>query len=184
MYFNVSQSIKALHELRESFDVVDVRRSSEAAVFPDDLVPGLRPAFEAAAELLTELNRRILRALSAGLGLEDIDHFVSIHSKIRELGTMSKLRSIFYPPVPGTLYTVVVPVFSLLMQTPPFVGGLAPNPRVATVVYQSLKKSPLPLVRMQLCQASNRKFNFPLLHSLMLCVCRQTRSWKEEDLLL
>jgi isopenicillin N synthase-like dioxygenase len=92
----------AAHEARESYDVSFVD-GSDRAHFPDDVVPDLRKDVAHLAALLTRAARRVFVAIAHSLGIEE-DFFLNVHRALLSGdGSMSKLRSLYYPPLTGML---------------------------------------------------------------------------------
>ncbi|KAK2179380.1 hypothetical protein NP493_494g04102 [Ridgeia piscesae] len=82
-----------LGDLKETFDVV-----KDEKVWPDDEVPGFRPAASELCRLCFTLSQRVLLLIGIGLGLEDPSYLKNQHSKddINHVGT---LRCLYYPPI-------------------------------------------------------------------------------------
>ena len=78
----------------------------DQALFPDQLVPEMRPALTSLAKQSRELAFRLLRAIALSLGQER-EFFVKCHQIFTEHG-ISKLRSIYYPPINGNVEPGVV----------------------------------------------------------------------------
>ena len=95
---------QASHEIRECFEVTKVE--GDQALFPDKFVPGMRPALTGLAKQSRELTFRLLRSIALSLGQEK-DYFVKCHQIFTPNG-ISKLRSIYYPPINGTIVPGVV----------------------------------------------------------------------------
>ena len=87
---------KATHEEREAFEVT--RITGEDARFPDSEVPQLRPSLTQLAVDTKKLAYRILKALALAMELHE-DYFVNCHQDILGPKSVSKLRSIYYPPI-------------------------------------------------------------------------------------
>ena len=78
----------------------------DKALFPDELVPKMRPALTTLAKQSRELTFRLLRAIALSLG-QDKEFFVNCHQLFTPRG-ISKLRSIYYPPINGKVEPGVV----------------------------------------------------------------------------
>jgi len=87
---------KATHEEREAFEVT--RITGKDARFPDSEIPQLRPALTQLAQDTKKLAYRILKALALAMNLPQ-DYFVDCHQHILGPQSISKLRSIYYPPI-------------------------------------------------------------------------------------
>lgn len=82
--------VQALHELRESYDM---RSVSESAVFPDLLVPEMRPALTKLAEETRALALLLLQCLSLALG-RDRRHLETLHSRVLGRDNSTKIRDV------------------------------------------------------------------------------------------
>jgi len=87
---------KATHEEREAFEVT--RINGENAKFPDSEIPDLRPSLTQLALDTKKLAYRILKALALSMELP-VNYFVNCHQGILGPRSISKLRSIYYPPI-------------------------------------------------------------------------------------
>jgi len=85
-------------EMRESYDVTKIEGS--LATFPDEMVPGMRVSHVALAEKSKELTFRILRAIALSLNV-DQEYFVDNQKLVFNPGSITDLRSIYYPPLQG-----------------------------------------------------------------------------------
>jgi len=94
-----------LTEIRETYDVT--RIEGKDAIFPDDIVPNMRPSLEDLIMKSTELTFRILRALALSLGLEQ-EYFVEREKDMFTDNCHSKLRSLHYPPITEAVTAGVV----------------------------------------------------------------------------
>ena len=97
--------LKAFHEIRESYEVTKIE--GQHATFPDDDVPGMRKALTDLASQSKELTFRLLRSIAMSLG-QDKEFFVRCHQKIFTPECITKLRSLYYPPITGTVQPGVV----------------------------------------------------------------------------
>ncbi|XP_066961289.1 probable iron/ascorbate oxidoreductase DDB_G0283291 isoform X2 [Macrobrachium rosenbergii] len=88
------------HELHESFDIM-----KEDGIFPDDLVPDLRPAAKNLLDSLKMLTGRILTAIALGLEL-DRNVITDLHKNVSGDGGLTALRLLHYPPVPQHLLKI------------------------------------------------------------------------------
>ncbi|CAL4185702.1 unnamed protein product, partial [Meganyctiphanes norvegica] len=84
-------------ELREAYDV---KRMD--GMFPDEVVPAMRPAVKSLADSCIALSNRILEAMAVGLGI-DRKFFTSTHKDICNDNNASCLRMLYYPPVPANV---------------------------------------------------------------------------------
>ncbi|CAL4063291.1 unnamed protein product [Meganyctiphanes norvegica] len=82
------------HEFREAYDV---KRMD--GLFPDEVVPAMRPAVKSLADSCIALSNRILEAMAVGLDI-DRKFFTSTHKDICSDNNASCLRMLHYPPVP------------------------------------------------------------------------------------
>ena len=89
-------AFEAVNEVREAFEVT---RIGSHAKFPDDNVATLRPALTQLALDTKRLAYRLLKGLAFALNLEDEDFFVKTHDGILSSKSVSKLRTIYYPPI-------------------------------------------------------------------------------------
>ena len=67
------------------------------ALFPDQFVPGMRPALTGLAKQSKEISHRLLRSIALALGLEK-EFLVKCHRIFTHHG-ITKLRSLYYPPI-------------------------------------------------------------------------------------
>ena len=98
-------STKVFHEIRESYEVTKIK--GEQAIFPDDMVPGMRDALTDLAIQSRELTFRLLRALAFSLNLPK-EFFVRCHSMMFTPESITKLRSLYYPAITGPVEPGVV----------------------------------------------------------------------------
>ena len=64
---------------------------------PPDVLPEFQPFMTSFYWTCFEAAAKILRALALGIGLEDEDHLLKLHS-----GHYNQLRLLHYPPIPAS----------------------------------------------------------------------------------
>ncbi|KAK2179384.1 hypothetical protein NP493_494g04027 [Ridgeia piscesae] len=80
-------------DLKETFDIIN-----DGKVWPDDEVPGFRPAANEFSHLCWTLSQRVLLLIGIGLGLEDPSFLKNQHSK-DGVNHAQTLRCLYYPPL-------------------------------------------------------------------------------------
>ena len=83
------------------------RIEGEEAAFPDESVAAMRAALTELAMKSKELTFRLLRAIALSLN-QPMDFFVKCHDKIFTRDNTTKLRSIWYPAIDGSVGSKVV----------------------------------------------------------------------------
>ena len=88
---------RAVHELREAFDVSSV---DACAPFPDAALPELRAAFTDILPPLQTVADHLFRAMAVALGVEE-EFFVNEHRGLWAGTGINMMRSFYYPPIEG-----------------------------------------------------------------------------------
>ena len=91
------EKLREVQDYKESYEVGSEQDSDMPNVWPpDEVLPEWRPFMTDFYWVCWEASKRILRALALGIGLEDEDHLLKLHS-----GHYNQLRLLHYPPVPA-----------------------------------------------------------------------------------
>ncbi len=75
-------------------------RLKDSTPFPDEVAPEVRATFKKAADTITPLAMRILRAMAVSLGL-DKEFFVDRHTLMFDEGSTTAMRAVYYPAIKG-----------------------------------------------------------------------------------
>jgi len=92
-------------EIRESWEVTKIE--GELATFPDQQVPEMRDNLTKLARQSRELTFRLLRALAISLNLNP-EYFVEREKMMFTPKCITKLRSLYYPPIEGPVQPGVI----------------------------------------------------------------------------
>ncbi|CAK8684557.1 uncharacterized protein LOC143458417 [Clavelina lepadiformis] len=87
-------------DYKEAFDMSGDVGFSEAAHWPDDLVPGYSALVKDFMKQCKRLGLYLLELLSLGLQLEPEHNLLKCHRSILSEGNKTTLRSLYYPPLP------------------------------------------------------------------------------------
>ena len=91
------EKLREVQDYKESYEIGSEQDSDMPNVWPpDEVLPEWRPFMTDFYWVCWEASKRILRALALGIGLEDEDHLLKLHS-----GHYNQLRLLHYPPVPA-----------------------------------------------------------------------------------
>ncbi|EIN10878.1 Clavaminate synthase-like protein [Punctularia strigosozonata HHB-11173 SS5] len=94
---DVISSLRQVKDIKESYEIGSDNDDEQPNIWlPEEVLPCFRSLTTDLYWKCFEIAKDILRLLARGLGLEDEDYFVKLHS-----GNYNQLRLLHYPPVPA-----------------------------------------------------------------------------------
>jgi isopenicillin N synthase-like dioxygenase len=91
--------MRAVQDFKESYEVGSDENAEQPNVWlPDGVLDDWRPVMTEFYWICFEAAKNVLRALALGIGLEDEDRLLKLHS-----GHYNQLRLLHYPPIPASV---------------------------------------------------------------------------------